>query len=261
MVTPVVVVLLLSAAPPAASDPLPAIEAREADARTACGQGRVEDAIAILGLLFDRTGDSGYLFNQGRCYQQNGRRDEALIRFRAFLQRPDITPDARTRAEQYVDELARGPAPQARPLVAGRAVALPLREPPSVTDAPPPAEATDQAGPRPLRVAAVVAAGVAVASVGTATYFALRVRNTMKTRDRELERPEPPPPDRVFELDRRGRTAESWQWVFLGTGAVALATGAACYLVDRRLAQGSEQASVSLLFAPGGGGALVKGTF
>jgi hypothetical protein len=95
--------LMITAGPTAGADALAAIEAREADAKVACAQGRVGDAVAILALLFDRTGDSGYLFNQGRCYQQNGHRDEALVRFRAFLERPDISLEARARAEQYVD--------------------------------------------------------------------------------------------------------------------------------------------------------------
>ena len=54
-------------------------------ARQACAAGRVEQGIELLAEIVAATGDSDAVYNQARCYEQNGRPQEALARFREYL--------------------------------------------------------------------------------------------------------------------------------------------------------------------------------
>ena len=52
----------------------------EKAAKKACITGDYRKGIDILGDLFVETNDATYVFNQGRCFQQNHRWEEALDR-------------------------------------------------------------------------------------------------------------------------------------------------------------------------------------
>lgn len=102
----VLAVLALQLAPPPAYAPQADLERREAEAKKECAAGRWERGIEILAELYAGTGDVDYVFNQGRCYQQNNRPDEAIARFREFLRRADTKPpEARKEAEDFIAEL------------------------------------------------------------------------------------------------------------------------------------------------------------
>src|SRR3954469_13153722 len=58
---------------------------RPARALTACAAGQVASGIALLAELYTETRDPTYVFNQGRCYQQNGQLVPAAERFREYL--------------------------------------------------------------------------------------------------------------------------------------------------------------------------------
>lgn len=57
-------------------------DSKEREARQACLEGNYAKGVTLLTDLFLDTGDPTYLFNQGRCYQQNERYPEAINRFR-----------------------------------------------------------------------------------------------------------------------------------------------------------------------------------
>ncbi len=60
-------------------------EVSERAARKACMSGDYQKGVDILSDLFINTRDPAHIYNQGRCYEQNGRCEEAVNRFREYL--------------------------------------------------------------------------------------------------------------------------------------------------------------------------------
>src|SRR5512138_3721506 len=67
------------------SRPTVAQEVSERAARKACMSGDYQKGVDILSDLFINTRDPAHIYNQGRCYEQNGRCEEAVNRFREYL--------------------------------------------------------------------------------------------------------------------------------------------------------------------------------
>ncbi len=66
------------------------IDARERVARKACLAGDYAKGVAILADLFVITMDPVFIFDQGRCFEQNGRNEQAINRFRRQVRnKPD----------------------------------------------------------------------------------------------------------------------------------------------------------------------------
>src|SRR3954469_10366673 len=105
-------------------------EQRETEARTACAAGRVEAGIEILAQLLTEFGHPNYIYNQARCYQQNGKAEQAISRFREFLRAAqDISPEERGRVERFIKELE-SELPAATPATATPATEAPPPPPP-----------------------------------------------------------------------------------------------------------------------------------
>jgi hypothetical protein len=111
-------------------------DSKERAAKTACLAGDYAKGVALLAELYVSTGEAIYLFNQGRCFQQNGKYEEAIVRFREY-QRKNIdagrAPDAV--AEKHIadcrEQLAQNkPATPTSP---------PAQDKPASESAPPPA--------------------------------------------------------------------------------------------------------------------------
>jgi hypothetical protein len=60
-------------------------QAREKAAKKACLTGDPAKGVEILADLFIETNDLAFIFNQGRCFEQNLRYEDAIGRFREFL--------------------------------------------------------------------------------------------------------------------------------------------------------------------------------
>jgi len=58
---------------------------RAAAARTACLSGEYAKGVKILSELFVQTKDPTHIFNQGRCFEQNSRYQDAIARFQEYL--------------------------------------------------------------------------------------------------------------------------------------------------------------------------------
>jgi tetratricopeptide (TPR) repeat protein len=58
---------------------------QERAARTACLAGDYARGITILSELFVATNNPDFIYNQGRCFEQNRRYDDAIARFQEFL--------------------------------------------------------------------------------------------------------------------------------------------------------------------------------
>jgi hypothetical protein len=63
---------------------------RERAAKKACLNGDPAKGIELLTDLYVDTNDAVYIYNQGRCYEQNNRCEDAIVRFREYLRK---TPD------------------------------------------------------------------------------------------------------------------------------------------------------------------------
>ena len=81
-------------------------ESKERAAKKACLVGDVEKGVEILADLYVDTNDSVYLYNQGRCFEQNGKNAQAVLRFKEYLRKAKKLPKTETDAVlQKIDEL------------------------------------------------------------------------------------------------------------------------------------------------------------
>ncbi|HEY0713675.1 MAG TPA: hypothetical protein VGF45_13430, partial [Polyangia bacterium] len=84
----------------------PSEDPRAAEARRACATGQVDRGVDLLASIIAESGDPSAVYNQARCYQQNGRPEEALNRFREYLRiGADEKPADRRKAERFIAEL------------------------------------------------------------------------------------------------------------------------------------------------------------
>ena len=81
-------------------------DAKERTARMACLSGDYAKGVAILSELFVDTKDPNYIYNQARCFEQNGKNDQAILRFREFLRTATSLSKTETDAVlKKIDEL------------------------------------------------------------------------------------------------------------------------------------------------------------
>jgi hypothetical protein len=266
-------------------------ESRERAAKKACLAGDVAKGVAILADLYVRTEDPVFIFNQGRCFEQNGRYQDAIVRFREFLQKhQDAGHSSDPGAEQHIAKCqalldAQGqrerPAPNAvpappaaQPSVA--AAPAPLVAAPAPAAAPPapatasavpsagagPAAGTVAASPEPgqrarpagagLRAAGIAAAAVGVA--GVVTGIALNLKANSIASELETDRPY------LRSREDTRRSYETWGWVGYGVGGACLAGGAILYYLGYSQGRGGEVALLPSVQA-GAFGATVQGAF
>ncbi len=75
------ILVLLSSSPALAASR----QTQEKEARKACLNGDFAQGVSILSDLFISTKNPTYLFNQGRCLEQNRKYEEAIARFEEYL--------------------------------------------------------------------------------------------------------------------------------------------------------------------------------
>lgn len=61
------------------------VDEKERAARVECAAGNYQAGVRILAELWVETEDTTWLYNQGRCYEQNGQNQEAANSFREYL--------------------------------------------------------------------------------------------------------------------------------------------------------------------------------
>jgi len=96
--------LLLSSRAQAQEAPM---DPRVGEARTACIAGDFQKGVRLLADLYTATDDPIWVFNQGRCYQQNAQPALALSRFKEFLRKSKGGEDDEDvqDARKYIAEL------------------------------------------------------------------------------------------------------------------------------------------------------------
>jgi tetratricopeptide (TPR) repeat protein len=172
--------LLMTIASPAIAQFSNAQQAREKEAKKAClaGKNSYEQGIEILAELFAITNEPTYIYNQGRCYQQNNQPDLALSRFQEYLRKdPKMTPKEKATLEKYMKECADQIAKNQPPTTVA---APPTPQPVKVAELPEPVatqtvispvqEPTTHSG-RGLRIAGVTMTAIGFLTLGGAATF------------------------------------------------------------------------------------------
>ena len=248
-------------------------EPRERAARKACLTGDPAKGVAILADLFLDTKDPNYIFNQGRCLQQNRKCEDAIARFEEYL----VTTDAVSRradreaAEKHI-ATCRATLARERGSSSTTALAQPSTPTPPTVQTPEPTPTSEpsrsimaQPAPEPqplaphgnagLRTAGIVTASVGVAAVVAAVVLNVKANslvNQMETTSNGYS---------SAKVDSR-KTYETLSWVGYGLGAACVATGAVLFGIGLK-SGGSSSTSVALLPVLGAGqaGALLTGGF
>jgi hypothetical protein len=242
--------------------------AQERAARKACLSGDYQTGVSILSDLFVDTKDPTYIFNQGRCFEQNRRYEDAIGRFQEYLRAGKrLESSAKAEAEKHIadcQELLAKQTVQTAPPPAPPPPAPIVQELPAATataTSPVPgvsaqAPATTSPGNgASLRLAGIVTASVGVAAMATAIILNLKV-NSMSS-DMESV---PGGYSSSKESDRQSLV--TWGWIGYGVGSGCIATGAILYILGARNASG-QSGNLALLptFAPDQAGAVLKGAF
>lgn len=225
---------------------------RVAEAKTACAAGDATKAIRVLAELYTETNDPIWIFNQGRCYHQNGLLSQALSRFKEFLRKSaDSPPEDIRDAEGFIREIEADLRKQEE---AGRA-------PVAVVPAGPGAASADEHPGRGLRRSGIACAIFGGAALASGVVFSVLVdRANRDVNDRT--RTDVVPASAVSDSLHDGPRYETLQWIAYGVGAAAALAGGTLYYFGVRAAAGAaDTPRVAPLVYVGGVGAVVRTSF
>ncbi len=246
-------------------------QGQERAARKACLNGDYAKGVSILSDLFLDTKDPNYIFNQGRCFEQNRRFEEAIARFEEYLRAatdPKQDKADRASAERHLADCKDRLAQAGRPITA--TVTPPQPSAPTPTPVPLPVPPAPSAAVLPVQVfppqpasgsrAGIRTTGIITASVGGAALIAgviFNVKANSMASDMETT---PGGYSAGRESDRK--TYQTVGWIGYGVGGAAVAAGAVLYVLGLKSGP-SDSASIALVptFAPGQAGAFLKGAF
>jgi len=228
---------------------------REVDAKKSCLGGHADRGIELLAELYAETNDPTYIYNQGRCFEQNGRTSEAVTRFREYLRKATAaSADERAQLEKHINELesqSRVPSPTTAP-----AQAAPPTSPAPVVVVQAPATGASPERAHHLKILAAVVGGVGVLAVGGGVAMGLRasslsteVSNDAKTGTYSQSK---------FDSGERAQTLEI---VGYSVGAAALITSAILYYMGADSGQPRETPAVSVSVGAGTIGARMRMSF
>jgi len=243
-------------------------QAQENAARAACLDGDYAQGVAILSKLFVQNKDLTYIFNQGRCFEQNRRYEDALARFQEYLRagRNKVDASDKAEAEQHIadckemiaQERGTSPPPSSAqaavtsPAVASKPEPAPTSEPAAIVNQPSQHAVSTSSGAG-LRIGGIVVASFGVAAAGAGVLLNVKansmVNDMYKTSNGYTE-----------ESNRK--TYQTLSWVGYGVGAACVVTGAILYGVGLS-AKPSHSDDVALLpmVGPNQAGAVLTGAF
>lgn len=242
-------------------------QAQERAARKACLTGDHAKGVEILSDLFVDTRDPTYIFNQGRCLEQNRRYEDAIARFEEYLRAAEATLGAEDKAaaEKHIAECkSKLPKDQvASPLQpAPQSAVLPVPPPAPEPAVDPVATVVARPAPEPegRRRRGLVIAGIATSAVGAAgviTGVIFNVKANAAARDLETKVGAYPAKK---DDEKNFKTAA---WIGYGVGAACLATGAVLIAVGAVKTKPKSSTGVAFVPAVGPGhmGAVLTGAF
>jgi hypothetical protein len=92
------------------------VEAKERKARIECAAGNYAEGVRLLAELWVATKDANFIYNQARCFEQNGQNDRAATRFREYLRKATDLPAEEVEAvNRRIDELRGHPTERTAP--------------------------------------------------------------------------------------------------------------------------------------------------
>jgi hypothetical protein len=229
-------------------------KAQENAARKACLSGDYAKGVEILSDLFVAVKDPTYIFNQGRCFEQNRRYEEAISRFQEYLRAGggDRDPADKAAAETHIADCKgmlaqeRGMAPppvststvQAAapaPALTGEVSTAPEPTDPLVTE--PAREQTPAASGSGLRIGGVLVASFGVAAAGAGFFFNLKANGLVTDMESTTD---------GYRKESDRKTWQTLSLVGYGVGAACVVTGAILYAVGLHR-DSSSSATVALL--------------
>jgi tetratricopeptide (TPR) repeat protein len=240
-------------------------EAKERAAKRACLNGDPAKGVELLTDLYIDSNDPNYLFNQGRCYEQNSRYEDAVGRFREYLRKVTGSHDADKAdvksAERHIADceklLGRRVAEPVQPASEpGTPPPPPLPPPlPEPQSMPYPTVALPRPQPAPasphgggLRIAGIVTASVGAAALVAGLVLNIKA-NSMVSDAQDL-----------YDRDTYSSSKDykTMSMIGYGVGAACVAGGALLYFLGVRA---GSQVAVTPVVAQGTAGVLVGGTF
>lgn len=255
--------------------------AKDRAAHEACLSGNVQKGIEILSSLYVRTMDAVFLYNQGRCFEQNGRCQDAIPRFQEYLRKAkNASGQEKSDAEKHIADCQAsiGQQPQQVPVALAEGSPLSPPTPTPVSPLPPPLPAPSPTAPptdaspktpdqlvtsptsvstehpgRGLRFAGIAFGVVGIGSIATGVYFYAMARSYSD----KVSRQDVPDPSDLSA----GRNAETMQWVFYSVGGAALATGVVLYTLGHMTADGQTKVSIAPFAGSGAAGISAQGAF
>jgi hypothetical protein len=244
-------------------------QAQEKAARRACLSGDYNKGVSILADLFVNTKNLVYLFNQGRCFEQNRRYEDAIARFEEYLRAGDNLSSAdRAAAEKHVADCnarlpedpskARTTAPQpfVQPLPSAISTSEPAPKPDPITIVEQPQTQPEAPkGRSGMLTAGIITGVVGVAAVGAGIGFNLKHNSMVNEMETKVD---------AYTTSKNSSrsTYQTLTWVGYGVGAACIATGAILVAVGIG-SRHSSSTSIALAPAvgPGQAGVVLSGGF
>jgi hypothetical protein len=233
--------------------------------------------VSILAELYVETNDPTYLFNQGRCYEQNVRYVEAAERFREYLRKaPKLSDSEKAEVDKHIAD-CRAAMAQPQGAVAAeprQAAAVPAQPSPATTGASTaPAEPVAAQGrlttpantasqPRPWQhTAKWVATGAAVVFLGLGVVEYANYSSNNHDFNNNLACTSGSTSSYCKGLSGSADTAQTW--ASIGGSVAAVAAGAAVWfwLTDSSQPRATEQAGLGFSCIPALTGVSCQGRF
>lgn len=243
-------------------------EAQENAARKACLIGDYANGVSILADLFIKHKDTAYIFNQGRCLEQNSRYRDAIGRFDEFLRISEGSKsesDARAEAQRHVsdckakladEERELGLVPQPVPEPPPQATPRPVSTPdPTAGVIERPNTSTEPAGSRRgLTIAGMVTGGVGVAAVIAGIAFNLKANSMANEMEATVDA-------YTRSKDTSQKTYQTLTWIGYGVGAACLATGTILTIVGMGRPSKGGEIALAPTVGPSHAGVVLRGGF
>jgi hypothetical protein len=243
--------------------------ALDKQAKKACLSGDYVKGVSILAELFVDTGDATYLYNQGRCYEQNVRYVEAAERFREYLRKATkLGAKERSETEKHIADceaaIAKAHPPEPPP---------PPPEPKPLLPPPPPVDPQPR-GPQGTVTTTPPAQGHPwqhtmkwVATGAAVAFLGLGVAEHLNYYSKNGDYNDDPTCGGAVDTGRCKSLADSADTAqivaIVGYGAAAVATGLAItfWVTDKPAPQAGQGAGLSLTCAPALAGVSCAGRF
>jgi hypothetical protein len=235
-------------------------ESQEKAARKACLTGDVSTGISILADMFIEYRDPVFVYNQGRCLEQNGRTKDAIVRFEEYLRLGDtmeLPEGAREIAKKRINDckarLVEVSPPQA---VAPQPPPQPAPQPPVQNGDNPKPQAEPSSSGKGLLIMGIVAGSVGIGAV-VAGYLSGRKSNDMVA-EMQTNRD-----DYTSSKQSSQQTYKTLAWVGYGVGAACIVSGVVMITLGTRRRASPTPTEVALVptIGPAQAGILVSGGF